>query len=198
MAAGPEALVKRLYLDMEAVLEAMATASARFFLDTRTGLVEVALDPDAGEDADHALIPRQRGRSQRARLRQAVAWLAGLGIEAQYQLRASRPRRGARPGEAQVGLVDLLLLGGGDAHAGIVEGRVRRILVADGPERAAKVFARVARELAESCGVRWRPGLVDGKTSYEIDRFRLAVSGRRVELEVQVPPALREIFAGGA
>jgi hypothetical protein len=190
--------VRRLYLDMDAVLEAMATASARFFLDTRTGLVEVGLDPDAGEDADHALIPQQRGAGQRARLRQALAWLAGLGIEAQYELRASQPRRGARPGEAQVGLVDLLLLGGAGRAVEVVDGRVRRILVADHPERAAKVFARVARELAESCGVRWRPALVEGKTSYEIERFRLVVSGRRVELEVQVPPALREIFAGGA
>jgi hypothetical protein len=191
--------VIRLYVDMPAVLEAMATADARFFLDTRTGQVEVALDPADGEDECHRLIPHHRkGRSERARLRQALAWLTELGIDPQYDLRPPPPRRrAAGPGEAQIGLVDLLLLGAPDGKTELVDGRVRRVLVTDA-ERAARVFARVARELAESLGVRWRPTSIEGKTRYEIDRFRLTCTGRRVELEVQVSPAVWEIFAGGA
>jgi hypothetical protein len=131
-------------------------------------------------------------------LAEALEWLAGLGIEPQYELRqipapqpAGRPT--AQPGQAQVGLFDMLLLGGHKTE--LIDGRVRRVFVAHNAEQARKVFARLARELAEHHGLAWRKRMIEDRNDFGIERCHLSVSGRTVELAVEVSAAIWSAFA---
>jgi hypothetical protein len=136
---------------------------------------------------------------RRARLlRQALAWLAGLGIEPDYELAPLpelRPLGGepAVAGAARVGLFELLLLGGGDRQDGTDE--VSRSFVAAGPEQARSVFVRVARELCLHHGEPWRRAEVEAAGRLALDRCRLILTGRKVELVIAVTPALWQAFA---
>jgi hypothetical protein len=134
------------------------------------------------------------------RVAQAVAWLHELGIEPQFELRPlpePRPVGGARPrdDEARVGLFDLLLLGAPGGKPELLDGRVQRRVVAATPEQARKLFVRVARELCEHHGLGWRRRFVEDRDDYEIERCRMSVRGRAVELSVAVAPAVWQLFS---
>jgi hypothetical protein len=133
-------------------------------------------------------------------LKAALEWLATLGIDPQYELRpipGVRPLKGPEgsPGKAQIGLFDLMLLGAPEDNSELVDGRVQRIFTAAEPERARKVFERVAREICEHHGLEWRRRFIEGQDHYELDRFRVTHAGRKVELSVTVTPAVWEAFA---
>jgi hypothetical protein len=143
------------------------------------------------------LQARWEAEKRQRLLTEALAWFEELGIEPQYEMRpiaaptpAGRPT--SEPGRPQVGLFDLLLLGG---KSELIEGRVRRVFTARNPEQARKVFARVARELTEHHGLAWRKRLVEGRDSFEIERCHLAVVGRMVELAVEVQRPVWDAFA---
>ena len=121
---------RRLYVDMNALLEAMDSRAEQpaFVFDTLTGEIALALEPSwrrlAGwqaddEDGGFVPIPRalgepvparplqtledhDRGRQHQAHLlEQALAWLDTLGIDPQFELAtARRPRPLGRPGRA--------------------------------------------------------------------------------------------------
>jgi Uncharacterised protein family (UPF0158) len=139
-----------------------------------------------------------------ALLAEAVAWLATLGIEPQYELRpiaGTRPGSGAGTpqhlqGQAAVGLLDLLLLGGPDGRKELLGERVRRVHVSPTPEHARKVFSRIARELAEQHGLAWRKRMIEDTNAFEIERYTVTHAGRRVELAVEVPRPVRVAFSG--
>jgi hypothetical protein len=134
-------------------------------------------------------------------VQEAIAWLAQIGIEPQYELRplpARHPigRSGQRPGEPRPGLFDLLLLGAPEGKTELIDGRVRRVFQATDPEQAARVFARLARELCEHHAHPWRRPLGEADR-FELDRCRLVRSGRQVELSIAVPAAIWQLFSAG-
>ena len=129
-------------------------------------------------------------------LAEARAWLAGLGIDPVFDLPplpVPQPlgRPAAGPGEARVGLFDLLLLGAPEVDGDLV----RRTFVAADAERARKTFTRLARELCEHHGISWRRRFIEDRDHYEVDRCSLRITGRRVVLEVEVARAIWELFA---
>jgi hypothetical protein len=134
------------------------------------------------------------------RVAEAVAWLHGLGIEPQFELRPlpePRPVGSPQPrdDEPRVGLFDLLLLGAPGGKTELLDGRVQRRFLAATPEQARKLFVRVARELCEHHGLGWRRRFVEDRDDYEVDRCRVSVRGRGVELSVAVAPAVWQLFS---
>jgi hypothetical protein len=134
-------------------------------------------------------------------LEQAVDWLRSLGIEPQYELTPIvAPQPAGRPavGKARVGLFDLLLLGApAPAALEVPEGQAFRGFTAASEDQARAVFERLARELAEHHGVSWRRRFIEDRDDYRIERCRLTVRGRRVELHVDVPPETAAAFSRG-
>jgi hypothetical protein len=249
--------LRTLFLDMDGVLEAMDSSgdTPQFFLDTRTGQIEVVLEPEGGEGEGegvariprcppgderehlerfvattdggqvqealrHALASEEPARHLRAALAghpdlrvrwetekqqrllaAAVAWLQGLGIDPRYELRrvppvqpAGRPR--IPPGQARIGLWEMLLLGAPEGKTELIDGQVRRRLVAAHPEQARRVFLRVARELSEHHGVAWDRAAVELRNEHQVEGAHLSVNGRVVELVVAVSAAVWEAFSG--
>lgn len=132
-------------------------------------------------------------------LREALAWLKSIEIEPQYELPPlPAPQPAARPataGEMEIGLFDMLLLGGHKTE--LIDGRVSRHFVASTPAEGRKVFARLARELCEHHGLGWRKRFIEGRNDYELGRMRLSVDGELVELSVAVSRATWDAFARG-
>jgi hypothetical protein len=137
-------------------------------------------------------------REQRATLlREALEWLAELGIDPVYELRerpapaaeAASPRR-----RAQITLTDLLLLGAPGGKTEILDGRTTRHWVAASPEQARAVYESLARELTEQAGIGWRNRFVDGRDTYPIGRHELSVDGTRVRLRTEVSREVRDEF----
>jgi hypothetical protein len=120
---------RRLYVDMNALLEAMDSRAEQpaFVFDTLTGEIALALEPtlaplagwqDDDEDGGFVPIPRALGEPgprapqtledhdlrqahQAHLLEQALAWLETLGIDPQFELAtARRPRPLGRPGRS--------------------------------------------------------------------------------------------------
>ena len=147
------------------------------------------------------LVARWQEQKCALLLKEALAWLGDLGIAPQFEVRPlpvpSRPagRPQAPPGQALVGLFDLLLLGAPDGKTELREGQVRRRFVARGEEQARKVFARLARELCEHHGISWRKRFIENTDRYEVERCSLQISGLEVELSVAVPQAIWDLFA---
>jgi hypothetical protein len=137
---------------------------------------------------------------QQRLLRQALAWLAGLGVTPQYDLPPVTPvqpagRAEAAPGRARIGLFDMLLLGAPDGKTELIDGKVRRVFRGVNAEQARKVFARLAAELSEHNGLSWRKRFIEGRNSYEVGGCKASVDGRLVELEIEVPPATWKAFS---
>ena len=204
-----------LYVPMDDLLDAMDTQgdAPRFFLDTETGEVSLSLappepsedHPSAPDDARHAAIPQVPALTQAVDdpdvpaalqhrrdhlLSRALTWLATLGIEPQYELR----RPAAPVGQARVGLFDMLLLGAPDGKTELINGRVRRHFVATSPEQAHKLFTRLSRGIAEHSGQPGRHPSLEDTNTFELDRCRLTLSGREVELSIAVSPAIWQSF----
>jgi hypothetical protein len=123
-------------------------------------------------------------------------WLQGLGFRAVYDPRPSRDpeqpiEKGGGPG---VGFLDLLLLGAPEGKTELLNGRVLRQIVVPDESRARAVFKVIARQMAEFHGLAWRNRFIEGKSVYEVDRYHLAVSQNRIELEVTVDPKLWRAF----
>ncbi len=204
--------LRRLYLQMDEIVDAMDSQgdSTRFFLDVETGEVSLSIDA-LPADERHVEIPRRgaapdyHGLAETARrerlVTEAITWLAGLGIEPQFELRPTTPSRPfGRPesdeGEEEIGLYDLLLLGAPGGKTELIRGRVLRRFVAADPGQARRVFARVARQLAEQHGLAWRRSLVEGSDRFELSRCVLEVAGRQVELTIEMPPTVWDAFTG--
>jgi hypothetical protein len=132
-------------------------------------------------------------------LQEALTWLAGLGIDPQYELRPAPapPAIGqdrSHAGQVPVGFIDLLLLGAREGKAEPIDGRVSRLLLAADDRQARKIFGRLAREIAEHHGLAWRKSFIEGSDRFEQGRFLLTVSGRKLVLSVEVAPALWKRF----
>jgi hypothetical protein len=188
------------YVQMDEILDAMATrrpGSPTFYLDTETGRVELSLDSSADpDDGRYQQVPRIRTRARRQRLlEEALAWLARIGIEPQYELRApTRPPTRKRKVRQSVGFLDLLLLGTPPGPTERRDGRVERRLIAPSREQARETFATVARDLCTHHGRRWRARTIENRDRYELDRFTVRISDREVVLSVAVPAAIWELF----
>jgi hypothetical protein len=144
---------------------------------------------------------RQRWEEEKRQrvLAKAMEWLADLGIEPVYELRATPPPASPPPPRSEphvVGLLDLLLLGAPGGKTELIEGRVRREFLAANPAQARATFARIARELTEFEGVAWRKHFITGRDEYVVGASRLAVAGQVVQLEVEVSRATRDAFTG--
>ena len=50
--------------------------------------------------------------------------------------------------------------------------------------------------MTEIHGIGWRKRFIEGKSAYEVERYRLTVDERRVALEVTVTPARWRAFVG--
>jgi hypothetical protein len=143
-------------------------------------------------------------REKRDRLvEEAIAWLAKLGIEPEYELpplrlpeppRRPEPRAGGAP---RVGLFDMLLLGAPEGKTELIDGRVHRVYVAADRSQGRRVFAQLARELAERHGLSWRKRFIADTDRFSIERFELTQSDRVVDLSVEVPRTLWDAFAPG-
>ena len=134
--------------------------------------------------------------------REAELWLESLGVRAIYDPPATvRPEseQGSpkREGE-KLGFLDVLLLGAPDGKTELLDGKVIRRIIARDSSQARAIFKTIAREMTEIHGIGWRKRLIEGKSMYEVDRYKLFVDQARVELEVAVTPALWRAFAGGA
>ena len=134
--------------------------------------------------------------------RETELWLETLGVRPVYD-RPAKPLRQLEQGSARregekVGFLDLLLLGAPDGKTELLDGKViRQIIARDSPEARA-IFKTVAREMTEIHGIGWRKRFIEGKSVYEVERYRLTVDQGRVELEVAVTPALWRAFAGAS
>jgi Uncharacterised protein family (UPF0158) len=133
------------------------------------------------------------GVRQAAFVEQATRWLEQLDIEPVYQLRqpVSSAPTGARPGAAEhaIQLLDLLLLGAPGGKTELLDGRVQRRVSARSESEARSWLASLARQVCEFQGVPWRKRYVDGKATFDLERFHLRVEGARIELGVDVPLA---------
>ena len=134
--------------------------------------------------------------------REAELWLESLGVRAVYDRPAKvlpQPEQGsAKGGGEKVGFLDLLLLGAPDGKTELLDGKVIRQIVARDSAQARAIFKSIAREMTEFHGIGWRKRFIEGKSVYEVERYRLTVDLGRVELEVAVTPALWRAFADGA
>jgi hypothetical protein len=132
------------------------------------------------------------------RAREVETWLEGLGIRAIYDRPPAVPRKPAQPSTkpraVELGLLDLLLLGAPDGRTELLDGMVLRQVPARDPSHARAMFKTLARELAEIHGIGWRKRLIEGKSTYEVGRYRLNETSDRVELEVAVSPQLWRAF----
>jgi hypothetical protein len=130
--------------------------------------------------------------------REVEAWLESLGFRAVYDPPPSRdpePKQPIeKPGRPSVGFLDLLLLGAPAGKTELLNGKVLRQIVAADESGARAVFKVIARQMAEFHGLAWRNRFIEGKSVYEVDRYHLAVSQNRVELEVAVDPKLWRAF----
>ena len=154
-----------------------------------------------GASAQSSRYPDLRGQWEAAdwaaRAREVEVWLEGLGIRAIYaRPQTARPEPAPQGGArgAVPGLLDLLLLGAPEGKTELLDGKVRREIPARDPSHARAMFKTLARELAEVHGIGWRKRLVEGKSTYEVGRYRLIEIRDRVELEVAVPPELWRAF----
>jgi len=134
--------------------------------------------------------------------REIELWLEGLGIRAVYERPASaRPepeRENVKADGGRVGFLGLLLLGAPDGKTELLNGRVRRQIIARDASQARAMFKAIAREMTELHGIAWRNRFIEGKSEYEVERYCLTVDQRRVELQVAVTLGLWRAFAGGA
>ncbi|HEX5054248.1 MAG TPA: UPF0158 family protein [Planctomycetota bacterium] len=133
-------------------------------------------------------------------LQRAIEWFTELGIEPLYELRRT-PKLAAvpaaTPARPNITLTDLLVLGGPGGKTELLEGRVPRQYVAATAERAHKLFASLAREIAAQEGVAWRKRLLEGRNDFSLGRYHLRVEGRVVRLEVEMPPPIWDDFRRG-
>jgi hypothetical protein len=134
--------------------------------------------------------------------REAELWLESLGVRAIFD-RPAMVRHQSEPGSAKregekLGFLDVLLLGAPDGKTELLDGKVIRQIIAHDSSQARAIFKTIAREMTEIHGIGWRKRFIEGKSVYEVERYRLTVDQCRVELEVAVTPALWRAFAGGA
>lgn len=139
------------------------------------------------------LEERWRAMEREAAFEAAVDWLADLEIEPVYELPPPRaraaepspePRAGKRP---RIDLLDLLLLGAPGGETELVDGRVLRRIRVRSPSEARALFKSLARDLCAYFGLAWRKRHVQGRTTFELERAHLRVSGTDVELAIDVP-----------
>ncbi len=138
---------------------------------------------------------RWQARNRAALLEEALSWLRSAGIEPQYDLRpVPAPRALGTPPAAgdpgRVGLLELLLLGVPPKLPEGEDGRLLRQVDGLNADHAHRLFRSLARQLAEHHGVPFE----EPSDSLTIGHTRLALTGARVELWIQVPPAVRRLF----
>jgi hypothetical protein len=131
-------------------------------------------------------------------LSEARQWFESLEIEPVYELRPieGTPTPAPQPAKRRIGFLDLLLLGAPEGKTELLEGRVYRLHVAPTESEARGVFRHLARELTEWHGIAWRKRFIEGRDTYEVDRYHLRVDGARVELWIDVPRWLWQAFSG--
>jgi hypothetical protein len=137
-------------------------------------------------------------------LQEATTWLAELGIEPEYEplpVATPEPATSAesRPEQAPaISVVEMLLLGAPGGKTELLEGRVHRVFVAADRGQARKVFARLARELAERNGLSWRKRFIDNTDRFSVERFELRMTDRSVELSIAVPRSVWDAFSANS
>jgi hypothetical protein len=126
----------------------------------------------------------------------AKEWLEGEGFAPTFVRRAAPRVAEPPPARVGIGLYDVLLLGAPDGKTELLEGRVARVFLAASPSDARAVFKNVARDLCVAHDIAWRKRFVEGRNDFEAGRYHLSVDGARVDLEIDVTPALWRAFSG--
>lgn len=117
----------------------------------------------------------------------ATSWLGELGIEPVFELPPLQVTQPAKPVTTnRPDLIDVLLLGAPEGKTELVDGRVRRVFLANAPAAARQVFKHLARQICEFYGVGWRNRFVEGVDTFELERMHISVTGELVELRVDV------------
>jgi hypothetical protein len=129
---------------------------------------------------------------------EAMDWLARQDvdvIDVSKRLPATAPAA-ATPGPA-IGLVDLLLLGGGDGAPAVSDGRVRRQLRTRSPEQSRELFWGLVREICAETGVTVpaTTGATGEPEAIDAGRFHLRRRDDVVELDVDVEAGIVDRFA---
>lgn len=129
---------------------------------------------------------------------EAKRWLAGLGIEAEYQLRPTEatPARPTAPSAQapHIDLLDVLLLGAPDGKTELIGGRVLRQVSASDRAVARQLFKGLARGICDYFGVAWRKRYIERKDTFDLERAHLRLEGTRIVLEIEVPQAIWRAF----
>lgn len=130
---------------------------------------------------------------------EAVDWLRRLDIEPIYEL--PRPPEAPPPPpppkankRAEIGLVDLLLLGGVASDAAREDGEIVRTYKAPSKKAAHGVFMSLVYEMVEWPAIDGPGGLSKDRNEFRLGRLLLRCRGSVVELTVSVDAAVREAF----
>lgn len=122
----------------------------------------------------------------RAELREeARRWLESEGVGyVESQPRASPPPVVATPDPADVGLLDVLLLGAPDGKTELIGGYVARSVSVRNKGHAKALMRRLSQEACALQGLSWHKALLEMQGPIQIDRVRLTVRGKRLEVDV--------------
>ncbi len=122
---------------------------------------------------------------------EATAWLEREEVVFTATRREVAPERQHERRESKLPLrvAHVLLLG----MPGLVDGRVRRSVEA-GPRSPRELFKLLARDLCATNGVEWRNRLIEGKSKFDLAGTRVSHDDRAVHVDVEVPPAVANIF----
>ena len=71
----------------------------------------------------------------------------------------------------------------------------RRVVTLRDASEARRVFESLARELCELGGGDWRRRFIEGRSEIRFGRGHLSVHDRAVELELEVPRAVWDMFS---
>lgn len=125
---------------------------------------------------------------------ETTAWLEREKVAfVPHRRRVERPHAQQTKGKEKLplGIVHVLLLGAGDRA--VVDGKVRRVLVA-GSRKPRELFKLLARDLCAMNGVEWRNRFIEGKSEFELAGTRVSYDEASVHVDVEIPEGVRELF----
>jgi len=130
-------------------------------------------------------------------VKEAVDWLNSSGIDPVYELRP-RPKTPVPDPPAERGpkvrLEHVLVLGAPEGKTEVLEGRVRREIVAKDEGQARALFKSLARDVCEYKGTAWRNRFIEGGSEFESRGLTVRVLGKTVEVWLDVPPPVLRAF----
>ncbi len=137
-----------------------------------------------------------KAAEEEAGIESAREWLRASGIDPIWERptkkavkETSRTKKKAAS-VAEIRLEHVLMLGG---PAEPVEGRVVRVHTSLTEDAARTVYERLVRDACTWRYVDFRASMAEG-VSFEIDTIRIVRAGKRIEVSVSVPRAVRDAF----